>query len=95
MLYLGEAFITKSARCKKDSSLQASKQKAEISVQLMKVEALKQSLEELKENNCDLIKLQSALQASHLNLLNVTSQLNVLKSQVTFRVLIKSSHNAL
>uniref|UniRef100_A0A915C359 Uncharacterized protein n=1 Tax=Parascaris univalens TaxID=6257 RepID=A0A915C359_PARUN len=61
---------------------EASKQKAEISVQLMKAEALKQSLEELKENNCDLIKLQSALQASHLNLLNVTSQLHVLKSQV-------------
>ncbi|VDM37590.1 unnamed protein product [Toxocara canis] len=61
---------------------EASKQKEEISMQLMNVEALKRSLGELKESDCDLIKLQKALQASHLNQLNITSQLNVLKSQL-------------
>ncbi|VDK42697.1 unnamed protein product [Anisakis simplex] len=61
---------------------EASKRKQEASLQLMKAEALQRSFDALKEDNYDLIKLQKTIQVTHLNLLNVTSQMDMLKSQV-------------
>ncbi|VDK89515.1 unnamed protein product, partial [Onchocerca ochengi] len=58
------------------------REKEELNLQLRHAEALRKSYELLQENDYSMIKLQKILQASQLNVLNVTKQLENAEIQI-------------